>query len=101
MELLSPIDTIKGVGEKTTKLLNKLGVYTISDILLFFPRTYLIYPEPITPNRDSVDSLISVAGRIKTSPKYFKSRNHMDVLSATAYVSDIPVDLVWFNSNYL
>ena len=27
MELLSPIDTIKGVGEKTTKLLNKLGVY--------------------------------------------------------------------------
>ncbi|MBQ3774047.1 MAG: hypothetical protein II833_06635, partial [Pseudobutyrivibrio sp.] len=68
MELLSPIDTIKGVGEKTTKLLNKLGVYTIEDILLFFPRTYLIYPEPSVPNRDSVESLISVAGRMKTSP---------------------------------
>ena len=101
MELLSPIDTIKGVGEKTTKLLNKLGVYTIEDILLFFPRTYLIYPEPSVPNRDSVESLISVAGRMKTSPKVFKSRNRMDILSATVFVEDIPVDLVWFNSNYL
>ncbi|MBO5618133.1 MAG: ATP-dependent DNA helicase RecG [Pseudobutyrivibrio sp.] len=101
MELLSPIDTIKGVGEKTTKLLNKLGVYTIEDILLFFPRTYLIYPEPIAPNRDSVDSLISISGRMKTSPKVFKSRNRMDILSATVFVEEIPVDLVWFNSNYL
>lgn len=101
MELLSPIDTIKGVGEKTTKLLNKLGVYTIEDILLFFPRTYLIYPEVSTPNQDSVNSLISIEGRIKTSPKIFRSKSRIDVLSATAYVGDIPVDLVWFNSNYI
>ena len=101
MELLSPIDTIKGVGEKTTKLLNKLGVYTIEDILLFFPRTYLIYPEVSTPNPDNVNSLISIAGRIKTSPKVFRSKSRIDVLSATAFVGDIPVDLVWFNSNYL
>ncbi|SFI02300.1 ATP-dependent DNA helicase RecG [Pseudobutyrivibrio sp. OR37] len=101
MELLSSIDTIKGVGEKTTKLMNKLGVYTIEDILLFFPRTYLIYPEPSEPNKDSVDSLISIAGRMKNSPKVFKSRNHMDILSATVYVGEMPVDLVWFNSNYL
>ena len=101
MELLSPIDTIKGVGEKTTKLLNKLGVYTIEDILLFFPRTYLIYPEVSEPNADSVNSLISIAGRIKTSPKVFRSKSRIDVLSATAYVGDIPVDLVWFNSNYI
>ncbi|SOB91324.1 ATP-dependent DNA helicase RecG [Pseudobutyrivibrio ruminis] len=101
MELLSPIDTIKGVGEKTTKLLNKLGVYTIEDILLFFPRTYLIYPEVSIPNKDNVNSLVSIAGRIKTSPKIFRTRNKLDVLSATAYVDDIAVDLAWFNSNYI
>ncbi len=101
MDLLSPIDTIKGVGEKTTKLFNKLGVYTIEDILLFFPRTYLVYPECSTPDRDSVNSLISIAGRIKSSPKMFRSKNRMDILSVTAFINDIPVDLVWFNSNYL
>ncbi|SDH45478.1 ATP-dependent DNA helicase RecG [Pseudobutyrivibrio sp. 49] len=101
MEMLSPVDTIKGVGEKTAKYLNKLGVYTIEDILLFFPRTYLVYPEPQTPDKDSVNSLISISGRIKTSPKAFRSKSRMDVLSATAFSGDIPVDLVWFNSNYL
>ena len=101
MELLSPIDTIKGVGEKTTKLLNKLGVYTIEDILLFFPRTYLIYPEVSIPNKDNVNSLVSIAGRIKTSPKIFRTRNKLDVLSTTAYVDDMAVDLAWFNSNYI
>ncbi|QFJ55647.1 ATP-dependent DNA helicase RecG [Pseudobutyrivibrio xylanivorans] len=101
MELLSPVDTIKGVGEKTTKLLNKLGVYTIEDILLFFPRTYLVYPAPSTPDKDNVNSLISIQGRLKTSPKVFKSRSKMDVLSVTTYAGDVPVDLVWFNSNYL
>jgi len=101
MELLSPVDTIKGIGEKTTKLLNKLGVYTIEDILLFFPRTYLVYPKAQLPDRDSVDLLISITGRIKTSPKVFKSRSRIDVLSATAYCDDIAVDLVWFNSNYI
>lgn len=101
MELLSPVDTIKGVGEKTTKLLNKLGVYTIEDILLFFPRTYLIYPETTKPNNDAVGSLISIEGRMKSSPRVFKSRNRMDILSATVYVEDISVDLVWFNSNYI
>jgi len=101
MELLSPIDTIKGVGEKTTKLLNKLGVYTIEDILLFFPRTYLIYPEVSIPNKDNVNSLVSIAGRIKASPKIFRTRNKLDVLSAIAYVDDVAVDLAWFNSNYI
>ena len=94
MELLSPVDTIKGVGEKTTKLLNKLGVYTIEDILLFFPRTYLVYPAPSTPDKDNINSLISIQGRLKTSPKIFKSRSKMDVLSVTVYAGDAPVDLV-------
>ena len=101
MDLFSPVDSIKGVGEKTTKLLNKLGVYTIEDILLFFPRTYLVYPLPCTPDKDMVNSLISISGRIKNAPKSFRSKSRMEVLSATAYVGDIPVDLVWFNSNYL
>ena len=101
MELLSPVDTIKGIGEKTTKLLNKLGVYTIEDILLFFPRTYLIYPEISIPDADSAGSLISFVGRIKSTPRTFKSKSRMDVLSAIAYAENIPVDLVWFNANYL
>ncbi|MCR5415786.1 MAG: ATP-dependent DNA helicase RecG [Pseudobutyrivibrio sp.] len=101
MELLSPIDTIKGVGEKTTKLFNKLGVYTIEDILLFFPRTYLVYPDPVEPDKDNVNANIAISARIKSAPKIFRTKNRLDVLQATAFCENTSVDIAWFNSNYL
>ena len=91
MDLLSPIDTIKGVGEKTTKLFNKLGVYTIEDILLFFPRTYLIYPEPTIPNLDSVDSLISIEnGAFSYTPlTSIELPNSLQYLSGFSFCSQL------------
>ncbi|SKA92319.1 ATP-dependent DNA helicase RecG [Caloramator quimbayensis] len=34
------IKSIKGVGEKTLKYLNSLGIYTVKDAILYFPRSY-------------------------------------------------------------
>ena len=45
MDLHSSLRQIKGIGEKTEQLFQKLGVYTVGDILLHFPRTYQEYPE--------------------------------------------------------
>lgn len=40
MDVLSEISSIKGVGPKTTLNLHKCGIYTILDLLLYFPRDY-------------------------------------------------------------
>ena len=45
MNLNSPIREIKGIGVKTEQLFQQLGVYTVGDILLYFPRDYEKYPE--------------------------------------------------------
>ena len=37
MNLNSPIREIKGIGVKTEQLFQQLGVYTVGDILLYFP----------------------------------------------------------------
>lgn len=97
---MSSVSDINGVGEKTSKLLNKLGVYTVEDILLFFPRTYLIYPDLTEITEDSVNTLISFVGRIKSAPKQIKIKRGL-MTSFTAYCDDNPVDLVWFNSSYI
>lgn len=44
MNLNSPIREIKGIGVKTEQLFQQLGVYTVGDILLYFPRDYEKYP---------------------------------------------------------
>lgn len=41
----SPVTEIKGVGEKTKDLFEKMGVYTVGDILLHFPRNYIQFSQ--------------------------------------------------------
>lgn len=40
MDLNQNIQYIKGVGPARVQLLNKLGIYTLNDIITYFPRTY-------------------------------------------------------------
>ena len=44
MELTAPIREVKGVGEKSEGLLQKMGVYTVDDILIHFYWVYVQYP---------------------------------------------------------
>ena len=40
MLLNEPITAIKGIGEKKAELLNNLGIFTVGDIVEYFPRDY-------------------------------------------------------------
>lgn len=42
MSKKSGVGTIKGVGEKTEKLFEKIGVYTVDDLIHYYPRGYEI-----------------------------------------------------------
>ena len=39
---------LKGVGEKTRELFEKLGIHTVEDLLTYYPRDYDEYQPPIT-----------------------------------------------------
>ena len=51
MDLYSKISALKGVGEKTEKLLGRLGIYSIEDLLEYYPRSYDVYAEPVFPEQ--------------------------------------------------
>lgn len=42
-----PVNLLKGIGEKTGKLFEKLGVVTIDDLLAYYPRAYDAYEAPV------------------------------------------------------
>ena len=46
------IEKIKGVGEKTTALFHKAGIYSKEDLLMEFPISYIDYP-PISRIADA------------------------------------------------
>ena len=41
-----PLRELKGVGEKTEKLFQKIGVFDTEDLLRYYPRNYEEYEEP-------------------------------------------------------
>ena len=45
MSLNESISSVKGIGEKTEKLFNKLDIYTKSDLLKYFPKGYERFDE--------------------------------------------------------
>ena len=42
-----PISSLKGIGDKTAALFEKLGVYTVADLLAYYPRAYDAFEEPV------------------------------------------------------
>ncbi len=40
MELTDDIRALKGVGEKTAEVLNQAGIFSLMDLILYFPRDY-------------------------------------------------------------
>ena len=41
------IREIKGIGEKTERMFQKLNIRTVGDLIRYFPRGYDIYEEPV------------------------------------------------------
>ncbi len=100
MDFRSPLRQVKGVGEKTEKLFQNLGVYTVGDILLHFPRTYEEYPEFCDVSDDLVGKRVALVGQLHTPAKMRKGRQ-MDITFGTFFVNSAPVDCVWFRMPYL
>lgn len=40
LDLLKPVQYVKGVGPAKVQLLNKLGIFTLEDLITYFPREH-------------------------------------------------------------
>ncbi len=80
------IKELKGIGEKTEKLFQKIGVFTVGDLLRCYPRGYDVYEEavPISELEEGRTMTVTgaVFGRIQVS-----GTAKMQV--TTLYVKDI------------
>ena len=62
------IREVKGIGEKTEKLFNKLGVHTTEELLEYYPRNYDEYKEPITVKKLDNEAVAAFKCMIISSP---------------------------------
>ncbi|MCD6329727.1 MAG: ATP-dependent DNA helicase RecG [Candidatus Cloacimonetes bacterium] len=94
-QLLDSIQFVPGVGPKRAKLLNKLGVKTVKDLLFYFPRDYLskISDKHIADLK--INDIASVKGRITgfdtKGNRFQKQQFRVFISDGTGYIT-----LMWF-----
>lgn len=91
---------LKGVGEKTEKLFQKIGITTTDDLLHYYPRNYDIYEAPQEIVALKENSVAAIQGTITTGVYVNKIRN-LQVISITASDTTGRLPVVWFNAPYL
>lgn len=91
---------IKGIGEKTEKLLGKLGVVTVGDLLSYYPRSYETYelPTPIAELREG--KTVTIEASVVKSADVTKYRN-LQVLTCIVKDPSGSLKLTWYNQPYM
>lgn len=96
----SKISELKGIGEKTEKLFQKMGVYTVGDLLRYFPRGYDVYEAPVSIGELEEGKVSTVTGVIYGRVQLGGGRN-MQV--TTACLKDVTgtLKVIWFRMPFL
>ncbi|GLB29271.1 ATP-dependent DNA helicase RecG [Lacrimispora amygdalina] len=95
-----PIETLKGIGEKTGKLFQKIGVNTIEDLLEYYPRAYDTYEEPSPIAEIRPDTVMTVCGMLERTPDV-KRYSRVQVVTAVLRDGSGTLQLIWYNMPYL
>lgn len=96
----TPLHELKGVGEKTEKLFQKIGITTAEELLRYYPRTYDIYEEPVEIASAEEDKTVSIRATIATGI-YINQIRNLQVLTTTVADASGRLPVAWFNAPYL
>lgn len=98
------ITTLKGIGTKTAELFAKLGIYTIQDLLKWYPKDYDVYEEPILVHELTSDYEATVAAVYGIIARKIDVYNTGKLSIISTVVRDEKGDgikCIWYNMPYL
>ncbi|MCR5747522.1 MAG: ATP-dependent DNA helicase RecG [Lachnospiraceae bacterium] len=100
MEFKDDISSIKGIGEKTAALFNKVGVFSLSDLIRYFPASYIRYPAIENVCNIRADRKAAVCISILEDPKIIHIHGR-SILSFNAGDDTGKLRIIFFNAPYL
>ena len=97
LTLKSDIMYLKGIGPKIAYILNKLGIYTVSDLLYYFPRRHVDYSTRTKIKDLQIGETTTIFGRIK-SVESFTTKNNLGVVKVKIVDGSGNIVLNFFSS---
>ena len=90
------LQKLKNVGPKTTKLLNKLGIYDITDLVDYYPFRYDVMK--LTP---LIDGDVCINATVESIPVLTYIRKGLTKLSFRVLTDNFLINVTIFNRNFL
>ena len=101
MDIYGPIGDLKGVGSKTVEKLNKLYIFTILDLLLYFPRDYEYISANVPfPEIDDTEKRV-LSCTVKSIMRDVRTRTGKIITSIEFDYCSHKVIGKWFNQIYI
>ena len=100
MRLNSSIKEIKGVGEKSSALFQKVNIETVRDAILFYPRTYVQFPPVKHVDEVTDGEMAAVFGQIRQTPVVKRVRSMQITVTSISELGK-RLELVWFRLSYI
>lgn len=98
---MTPVQYIKGVGEKRAALLKKLGIETLYDLVHFYPRTYIDFTSLTPICRLVPDSIGCFSAVVGYEPTEHQIRKGMTVYKTLVTDGEAGVHITIFNNRFL
>ncbi len=98
--LLDPVQYVKGVGPARAKLLEQLGVQTVEDLLMYFPRRYEDRSRFVSIASVTEGQTETVSGSIASVAER-KARTGLHIVQAIVTDASGSLIATWFNQPYL
>ncbi len=101
INIYDDIGLVKGVGPKLKERLNKVGIFTVLDLLLYFPRDYEFLNDDISLNGDTSDEKAILKCRAKSYGSSIRTRNGKTLTTINFIYNNLKVIGKWFNQPYI
>lgn len=101
LDLKKDVKYIKGVGPNRVSLLNRIGIFTLEDLITYYPRDYEDRSKPrcIKNLVDGEEALIKAV--VVSKIVEIRLKNRMCMYKLLVQDETAKCTIIWFNQNYL
>ena len=92
---------VKGIGEKTVKLFHKLDIYTVRDLLYYFPRDYEKFEEPKSVLECKSGGIVTIRTKIPYQNTELRKVGRKVLFKFYVAESDRRIEITYFNMAFL
>jgi len=100
MKLTDSVNILKSVGQARLALLHNMGIYTIEDLLEYFPRDYLDRSQISKINELTDGQTATVMAYMAGQPQAFY-KTGMNITKIAFSDGTSRMELIWFNQPYM